>query len=393
MNKQIRNIGLLVVVLASMMAFSGAAYAIGPGGDGPDGEGVGPVGNVGAPSQNPEVDPDYDDLWTTDFPQTIGGFNVGYVNTPKDRACISIPIIYLQAPQASLEEFLASQHDISSLNAAIQSVPGVPAEVRLSFSPGLIDRETAAAEDAIWNRERSENGCLPIMADMEDPNSGTPDRGFAIFQNTDAGGNTHDHGHSVKIRSPSGIGTGQDLWSSALINVLTDTDHFLQSGMIMREGLGQSRMIWAESDGVQPPGSHPFKKVPYLAGSLYQFQIIYSGGSWMMCAGIDQNIAKYQCMTSVLATGTHLKRDINTSVFFENANANSNWYSGFPAAITVSHAKTMRNGVYRNWTTEDRRTAHRCPGSQYPVPGAMSSTLKNNGTAYWLMSGIPLACP
>ena len=390
MNKHIRNIGLLVVVMASMMAFSGAAYAIGPGGDGPDGEAVGPVGNVGAPNQNPELDPDYDDLWTTDFPETIGGFDVGYINTPKDRACISLPIVYFRASQASLEEFLASQPDISSLKAAVQSVSGVPEEVRLSFSPRLIDRETAAAEDAIWNRERSENGCLPILADFEDPNSGTANRGFAIFQNTDAGGNTHDHGHSVKIRSPSGIGTGQDLWSGALINVLTDTDHFLQSGMIMREN--QSRMVFAEAADGGTPGSQPFNDVPYYAGTLYQFQINYSGGSWMMCAGNDQNIVEYQCMTSEHATGTHLKRDIATSVFFENANTNANWYSGFPAAVTVSHARTIRNGVYRNWTTEDRRTAHRC-NSQYPVTGAMSSTLKNNGTAYWLMSGIPLACP
>ena len=53
MNKRISNIGLLVVALVGLLAISGGAYAMTPGGDGPDGEGTGPVGNV-----RTGVDPD-----------------------------------------------------------------------------------------------------------------------------------------------------------------------------------------------------------------------------------------------------------------------------------------------------------------------------------------------
>lgn len=57
----------------------------GPGDSDQDSEEVGPVGNVDAPV----LDPDYDDQWVEDFPETVSGFNVGYISTPKDRACSS----------------------------------------------------------------------------------------------------------------------------------------------------------------------------------------------------------------------------------------------------------------------------------------------------------------
>ncbi len=47
MKTQIRAAAILTLILAGIMAFSGGAYAMGPGGDGPDGGGTGPVGNVG----------------------------------------------------------------------------------------------------------------------------------------------------------------------------------------------------------------------------------------------------------------------------------------------------------------------------------------------------------
>ena len=340
-------------------------------------------------------DPDYDDRWVADFPQSIGGFNVTYIKTPKDKACISLPVVHLQAPQTSLEEFLSSQPDIASLNEAVQSVSGVPAKVRLSFSRGLIDKETAAAKTAIWNRESLQNGCLPVMADTEDgdPNNppNKPDRGFAIYQNKDAESHTDNNGQSVKIRAPSGIGTGQKLWSAALNNIKTNTSYMMQSGMLMR--VGRKTLIYAEDHfGLE---ARDYDEVSYSDGSLFQFQVIRTNGSWMMCAGNDEDIDnQYQCVTSAHATGTRLKISRNTSVFFENANSNSNWNSGFPAAITVSNARTIRDGVYYNWTAEDRITVHKCGNGKHPVAGAMGSyTLKNNATAYWLTSEIPLNCP
>ena len=134
-------IKMIVLSLVVLIAIAGAVAAVPLGG-----------GSGGQSENNSLLDRDYDDSWVTDFPDTVDGHNVRYINTPKDRACISEPVVYLQTPRASLDEYLSNPPDISSLKAAIQAVPGVPTGVTLSFSPGPIDREAAAAEDAIWNK-------------------------------------------------------------------------------------------------------------------------------------------------------------------------------------------------------------------------------------------------
>ncbi len=65
-----------------------------------------------------------------------------------------------------------------------------------------------------------------------------------MFQNTEVGGWTDDNAQGVKITSPSGIGTAQDVWSSALNNVLTDDDYFLQVGLDFDEN--RLDVIWTE---------------------------------------------------------------------------------------------------------------------------------------------------
>ena len=340
-------------------------------------------------ASTPILDPNYDDRWVSNFPQTIGGFNVGHISTPKHRACSSVPMIRLQTPKPSLDEFLSHPPDMNSLKADIHSVLGVPSTVNISFSPRLVDKTTGASRDESWSNERLQKGCLPELADIEQGNSGTPNRGFAIFQNKDAGSYTDDNAQGVKIRTPSGIGTGQNDWSAALNNVITNNGYFMQSGMLLK--VGDTSIIWTEDHlGLI---AQPYDDVPYLASNLYQFSISYTSGSWQMCAGNDEDISQYQCITSSHATGTHLAEDVATSVFFENANDNDTWNSGFPATVAVSDAKIFRDGTAQNWSTEDRVSLHRCGGNQYPVAGAMNSTLKNNGSATWKMSGTPLACP
>ena len=217
MNKQTRTIGVLILVLVGLMAFSGGAYAAGP-------------------IQEAVLDLDYDDGWVKDFPQTIGGVNVGHISTPKDRACSSVPVIYLQTERASMDEFLSNPPDMSSLRAAIDALDGVPPDVKFSFSPNLIDKQTGALEDAAWNAQRMEYGC-DVLEDHEvDDYSDGDERAFAVFQNTDAGSYTDDNAQSVKIKTPSGIGTGQDEFSAALNNVKSNTGYFMQTGMVFREG-------------------------------------------------------------------------------------------------------------------------------------------------------------
>ena len=369
MNKHIRHLGVLVLVLVAFMAFSSGAHATGSGQEG-------------------ILDPDYDDRWAKDFPQTIGGLNVGHISTPKDRACSSTPVVYLQTTRGSLEDFLSNPHDINALKAALGSLDGVPSDIRLSFSPNLIDRQTGTVEDAAWNAQRMEHGC-DVLADTQIDDYPDGNRAFAVFQNTDAGKYTDDNAQSVKIRTPSGIGTGQTSFSAALNNVKSNTGYFMQAGMVFREG--DPYIAWTE-DHLDLKAQR-YTAVPYYGSTLYQFSITYTSNSWYMCEGNDGNINQYECIASTHATGTHLKKNVNTSVFFENANTNDDWHSGFPNTIAVSHAKIHRNGTGQAWSTEDRWSIHACGGDQYPVAGAMNGTLKSNGAATWVMNGIPLACP
>ena len=352
-----------------------------PGGIDPDDDEIGPVGNVDV------FDLDYDDSWVDDVPETVGGFSVGHISTPKDWACSSAPVIYVQSPRATLNEYLSNPPDISSLRAAIHATSGVPAKVTLSLSPTLFEGESAATEKANWNNEMSENGCLDPLTDISD---GVADarRGYAAFQNKDAGRYTDDNAQGVNIRTPSGFGTGQRHWSAALNNVKTNTSYFLQAGLYFKKS--KPGVVWTEDkEGLKP---RYFSSVPHLANTSYQFSITYGEGVWHMCAGNNDNTSQYQCILSEHATGTHLKEHASTSVFFENANSNANWHSGFPSTIRVSGAQIYRNGIGQAWSREDRITAHRCHPDSYPVSGAMSGSLKNHGSARWRMSGIPLAC-
>ena len=188
-------IKMIVLSLVVLIAIAGAVAAVPLG------------GGSGDQSENSSVlNRDYNDSWVEDFPETIGDHNVRHIHTPKNRACVPVPLILLQTPKASIEEFLADPPDVGAVNAAIKAISGAPSEFNLSFSPGAINREADAAKDAVWNTEREERGCLPALADREIDDSSAPERGFAHFQNTTPHGHTDYTAQTVKIRTPRQLG-------------------------------------------------------------------------------------------------------------------------------------------------------------------------------------------
>ena len=294
------SIKMIAISLVVLVAIAGAVAAVPLGG-----------GSDGQSQRSPLPDHDYDDSWVADFPDTIAGQNVRHIHTPKNRACVSAPLILLQTPKASMEGFLADPPDISSLKAAIEDVPGAPSEFNLSFSPAAIDREADAAKDATWNAARAEKGCLPALVDAEDDDSSVRNRGFAHFQNTTSAGSTEYNAQTVKIRTPSATGTnqgsGEHNFAAALNNVKTNTNFFMQDGILIWDT--EQQIVWAEARPGQSPDSNEYSLVPYLANTLYQFSITRTGGEWFMCAGNDQNISQYECIESDDATGTSIRGD------------------------------------------------------------------------------------
>ena len=381
---------LIVVAIAMSITFATTGVFA-------DGDGTGNEEPTGTPAV-PVIDEDYDDGWVAGFPDTIAGYTVGHITTPKSRACSSLPMIYLRSTQSTLDEFLNNAPDINSLDEQVKSLSQSPSAVRWSFSPEAIDSTTAAARDAAWNTERAQHGCPPPWDDTEEGDDDDATRGWAIFQNTDAGDYTDDNAQSVRIQSPATIGTSQVYFSAALNNVVTHiynngSAYGLQTGMQFDPGdvHGGTMIGWADSSRNLTP--EEFTEVPYEANHWYYFTNSYTNSVWWMCAGDDDDLDElYQCVSSSNAPGTHLIESPNTSVWFENANYNSNWHNGFPANIVLYDAHIYRNGQSYNWKSEDRLTVHDCGQGEYPVSGAMTGSLKNAGTAQWTLSGIPLYC-
>ena len=120
----------------------------------------------------PVLDPDYDDSWVANVPEVIGGYRVINIGTPKSVACSSLPIVTLLAPQQSMDEFLKVAPDARSLLQMLQSIPGVPSDVRLSFAGSAIDEEEAAANLARWNERSLRDGCIRLGGiEHESPDS------------------------------------------------------------------------------------------------------------------------------------------------------------------------------------------------------------------------------
>ncbi len=116
---------------------------------------------------SPVLDLDYDDSWVANVPEFIGGYRVLDVDTPKSEACTDEPLIYFHATQKSLDEYLATVPDITSLRAAVLAIPGVPSDIGISFAGAQLDESGVRLDKEEWEamrKSRNENiariGCL-----------------------------------------------------------------------------------------------------------------------------------------------------------------------------------------------------------------------------------------
>ena len=165
---------LIAVLLISALVGSMAAGLLPDDQQGPQSEhsamqptappSLGSVSNRPEPSEatypKPYLDLDYDDSWVANVPEVIGGYTVIRVTTPKTVVCSGGPIITFHATQKSLDEFLSAPPDLSSLRAAVRSIPGVPSDVRLSFAGKPRDDEEYAESRRRSNESMISSGCI-----------------------------------------------------------------------------------------------------------------------------------------------------------------------------------------------------------------------------------------
>ena len=111
------------------------------------------------PYYRPTLDVNYDDSWVANIPATIGGYSVRFINTPKSKACNHVPLISLKVLPESTDGSSTPPLDVASLQKEIQSLPGVPERIGLSFSQGRFDPEAKAERDSQSNEHALEHGC------------------------------------------------------------------------------------------------------------------------------------------------------------------------------------------------------------------------------------------
>lgn len=242
-------------------------------------------------------------------------------------------------------------------------------------------------KNQIENNNRQEKYGVTILGPIQ---SGGKDAGpFQIDRFDDPETETLNF-QTVMIPAPTITGTYEDEYAYFGNNVMTNGDYFLQSGQIYDNS--NSRLIWA--DTTTNYAVQDFN-IDYVGGHVYTHYIYYYGAGsgnykkWAM-AVYDNTASDWACHIEPEALSTSTKYDINTSVFFENYNTESDWYDGFSSG-TVSATQAWKgygsvvNGSWTGWLScWDDDTLYN------NIYGAMSGSLTDWGTTYWTLSNIPL---
>jgi len=210
---------------------------------------------------------------------------------------------------------------------------------------------------------------------------------FAIDSTNDPGSETITYIDAEWI-API-VGTSQNHHSGLLVNGYTDTNYFMQAG----QGYEQDgpRHIWCDD-------SHGLVGmdfgIPYVAGHRCFYFIAKFTQGWYMGMR-DYTSGQFNMVYELSATGTKLKKDLATSVFFENWNSNSNWYSGFTNPISVYNAwngiAVPANVHYWKGETITILDSHHQKQSNGIIFKKISGGLKKGGTANWNLQRLLLA--
>jgi len=214
--------------------------------------------------------------------------------------------------------------------------------------------------------------------------------GFAIYEETDNSLYTVQ-GISASMTGIN-IGTSQNDYSAFMVNGLTTTGFFLQSGQAYL-GIpfggqnGTCINIWSDTN---QSGAHgvPFN-LAYIANDNYLYDITYMGspGVWEMGAK-DETTGHFDLFVDINGTGSQFQNNPGTGVFFENWNSNTNWLAGFPATISAYYARELISYQRVNWTHENPVIQRGNIG--YPNSNIISGHLIGNQTATWTLKNCLL---
>ncbi len=308
---------------------------------------------------------------------------------------LGFPVLFLQTPQNTVA-FPESYKGIAILGTKVpfspEHVRKIPIkEILNALPPGWtvqfaygVNRTTESLAKA--NERNNESKRALIAATGHLPKLGT-EPGRAIMQNTDPA--SYDLVYqNVNCYAPT-VGSSQDGYSAFLNNVETDYGFFMQVGLLFIAGYG--KVVYTNDNfGLE---AQDFS-ISYVAGHQYSFAIQYSGtsGTWYQIAA-DITAQDADLFTATNASGTKLYNFEHTSAWFENYNANSNWYSGFNSTLTAFYAKESTEieqpeNNLQNWGGTS--IIVRDSNNQIITNNVITGNLANGGSANWSLSNMPL---
>jgi hypothetical protein len=325
------------------------------------------------------------------LPAMVGGYEVLTILTSDNTACMMTgeKRLVLRATQPDVEDFLKdSRPEAIKLELEQHGLTAV-ARWGIEIVGPAVTLDEFLSNNQKWNNQST--SCpklrpLETGSDWTEIKLGSGSFGYAQFEDTDAGSFTDDNAQAVNLVAPSSIGNNQNLYSAFLNNVKTNTGYFLQNGLLFQSGSG--KVVWTDdSHGL---GAQTYN-ISYIGGHTYWVTITYTNGSWWMCARDNANPSSYTCAQEPNGTGNNLGADLNTAIWTENGNTNSNWYQGFSSPLQAWGAKIYRNQVAQNWSTQHRHTADSCSTS-WPPTNALNGSLTGGSTGNFTLSGVPLHC-
>ena len=210
---------------------------------------------------------------------------------------------------------------------------------------------------------------------------------FATVADDDPAIKTIDDIHAHWNAPQVGTHQSTNFYSALLNNGWTNTGYFLQSGQVFYWGTLGGRNVWA--DTTTGYSSREFN-VAYVSGHEYSFSIWLSGTDWVMSC-FDQTGAIYDYYSEPNSTGTYLVSSPNTSIFFENYNANADWYQGFTNPISVFGAEDGYDDLWFGpWERQNVYIVDSF-GNYQPNNSIITGSLTSYGTAAWHLENILLA--
>jgi hypothetical protein len=103
----------------------------------------------------------------------------------------------------------------------------------------------------------------------------------------------------------------------------------------------------------------------------------------------DVSASRFQYAQDTRVTGDRLVSDTGTSVFFENWNTNSGWYTNFTNPCSAFYAEDF-NGTWKAWNHQGIAILD-AYGHTASNNGKITGRLLNHETAYWYLNKLLLA--